>query len=104
MGFLLLHNKLPVQERLFRIGLKNDPYCLKCAVAEVNDIVHYFCSCKEVHNTWSWLKRQVVQLGNMGISVDDWELVNLLFKKSSRDAEIYLDDKLLCLLCLGDGA
>ena len=86
--FLLLHNKLPVQERLFRIGLKNDPYCLKCAGAEVNDIVHYFCSCEEVYNTWSWLKRQVVQLGNMGTSVDDWELVNLLFLKSSRDAEI----------------
>ena len=29
-----------------------------------------------------------MQLGNMGTSVDDWELVNLLFLKSSRDAEI----------------
>ena len=28
--FLLLHNKLPVKERLFRIGMKHDPYCLKC--------------------------------------------------------------------------
>ena len=44
--FLLLHNKLPVKERLFRIGLKNDPYCLKCDGAEINDIVHFFCSCE----------------------------------------------------------
>ena len=29
--FLLLHNKLPVKERLFRIRLKPDPYCLRCA-------------------------------------------------------------------------
>ena len=26
--FLLLHNKLPVKERLFRIGQKHDPYCI----------------------------------------------------------------------------
>ena len=29
--FLLLHNKLPVMERHFRIGMKHDPYCPKCA-------------------------------------------------------------------------
>ena len=69
--FLLLHNKLPVQERLFRIGLKHDPYCIKCAGAEVNDIVHFFCTCEAVCNTWSWLRRQVVQLGHMGADVDD---------------------------------
>ena len=63
--FLLLHNKLPVKERLFRIGMKHDPYCLKCAGAEINDIVHFFCSCVAVCNTWSWLKRQVVQLGQL---------------------------------------
>merc|ERR1712242_199556 len=38
--FLLLHNKLPVKERLFRIGIKKDPYCFKCTGAEINDIVH----------------------------------------------------------------
>ena len=46
--FLLLHNKLPVRERLFRIGLRHDPYCLRCAGAEVHDIVHLFCSCVAV--------------------------------------------------------
>ena len=86
--FLLLHNKLPVKERLFRIGLKHDPYCLNCDGAEVNDIVHFFCICEAVCNTWCWLKRQVVQLGQMVASVDDWDVVNLLFPSSSRDAEI----------------
>merc|ERR1711954_513857 len=91
--FLLIHNKLPVKERLFRIGLKHDPYCLKCAGAEISDIVHSFCTCGDVCNTWSWVKRQVVQLGRRGAGVvdwdvDDWELVNLLFLNSSRDAEI----------------
>ena len=31
--YLLIHNKLPVQERLFRIRLKNDPYCMACVGA-----------------------------------------------------------------------
>merc|ERR1712055_129781 len=86
--FLLLHNKLPVKERLFRIGLKHDPYCLKCAGAEINDIVHFFCSCGAVCDTWYWLKREVVQLGNTGADVNDWDLVNLMFLNSSRDSEI----------------
>ena len=86
--FLLLHNKLPVKERLFRIGMKHDPYCLKCAGAEVNDIVHFFCSCVSVCNTWSWLKRQVVQWGQMDARVEDEEIVNLCFDKSSRETEI----------------
>merc|ERR1712055_1040431 len=86
--FLLLHNKLPVRERLFRIGLKHDPYCLKCAGAEVVDIVHFFCSCEAVCNTWSWLKRQVMQLGQLGDRVDDWEIVNLFFDDSNCDTEI----------------
>ena len=86
--FLLLHNKLPVKERLFRIGLKHDPYCLKCDGAEVNDIVHFFCICEEVCNTWCWLKRQVVQLGQMEAGVEDEEIINLCFVKSSRETEI----------------
>ena len=36
--FLLVHNKLPVPERLFRIGVRNDPYCLHCPGAEMADI------------------------------------------------------------------
>ena len=86
--FLLLHNKLPVKERLFRIGLKNDPYCVKCPGAEINDIVHFFCSCESVCNTWSWVRRQLVQWGRMGAGVTDWEIVNLFFVNSGQDTEI----------------
>ena len=51
--FLLLHNKLPVPERLFRIRLRNDPYCLSCDGAEVADLEHFFCSCHKVGRIWS---------------------------------------------------
>ena len=86
--FLLLHEKLPVQERLFRIGLRHDPYCLKCAGAEVHDFVHFFCSCVAVSNTWSWVKRQVVQWGQLGAGVDDFDVINLFYANSCNDTEI----------------
>ena len=54
----------------------------------MSDIVHFFCSCEAVDNTWSWLKRQVVQWGQMGAGVEDWEILNLFFVSSGRDAEI----------------
>ena len=86
--FLLLHDKLPVKERLFRIRLRHDPYCLKCAGAEVHDIVHLFCSCVAVSNAWSWVQRQVVKWGQIGAGVDDWEILNLFYADSCHDTEI----------------
>ena len=44
--YLLLHNKLPVAERLFRIGFKNDPYCLNCPQAVKADVEHFLCQCE----------------------------------------------------------
>ena len=43
--YMLLHNKVPTPERLIRIGMKNDPYCLHCQKALVCDIEHLFCCC-----------------------------------------------------------
>ena len=43
--YLLIHNKLPVSERLFRIVLSVDPYCQACHSAEICDVEHFFCLC-----------------------------------------------------------
>ena len=86
--FLLLHNKLPVKERLFRMGVQHDPYCTQCDGAEINDIMHFFCTCEAVRNTWAWLKMQLVQVGQTGAVIDDWHMINLLFLNSSHDSEI----------------
>ena len=84
--FLLLHNKLPVQERLFRIRLRADPYCLHCAGAEIGDAVHFFCTCHKTSETWSWVKRQVVT--QVGRDMPDWDVINLFFPKSRHDKEV----------------
>ena len=84
--YLLLHNKLPVQERLFRIRLRADPYCLYCVGAEIGDAVHFFCTCRKVSDTWSWVKRQVIT--QVGRDTADWDVINMFFPKSRHDKEI----------------
>ena len=84
--FLLLHNKLPVQERLFRIRLRADPYCLYCVGAEIGDAVHFFCTCQKTSETWSWVKRQIIM--QVGRDVPDWDVINLFFPKSRHEREM----------------
>ena len=43
---------------------------------------------KSVSNTWSWLKRQIVRLGQMDGRVEDEEIVNLCFVNFSHETEI----------------
>ena len=54
--FLLIHNKLPVPERLFRIGVKLDPYCSFCPDAVIADIEHFFCNCERTKLGWAWTR------------------------------------------------
>ena len=86
--FLLLHNKLPVPERLFRIRLKNDPYCQTCEVAEVADLEHFFCSCSLVARMWSWLRTKVLQYSGCGHDILDWDILNLFVPGSEFDLEV----------------
>ena len=63
--FLLLHDKLLVRERLFRISQAADPYCTSCLDhygAIVCDVDHYFCSCPRVVRIWGRLKSLVIAL------------------------------------------
>ena len=86
--FLLIHNKLPVKERLFRIGLSVDPYCLQCPGGMICDIAHYFCSCIGVAHVWGWVRARLVDILGVGSAqCSDWELLNLLFPGSSVENE-----------------
>ena len=80
--FLLIHNKLPVPERLFRIGVRNDPYCLQCPGAEVADIEHFFCSCKRTGEAWSWMRLKILGLSNQGLLSSNWELLNFFLPRT----------------------
>ena len=85
--FLLLHNKLPVRERLFRIRLRSDPYCEYCSAAELSDVEHFFCLCVKSLRVWTWLKRKVLLLVGQQ-QVEDWDLLNLFLPPSDFELEI----------------
>ena len=54
--FLLLHDKIPVTERLFRIRLARDHYCIWCLqqnMTVICNIEHFFCSCVRVVKAWN---------------------------------------------------
>ena len=86
--FLLLHNKLPVKERMFRIALAVDPYCDFCPGAVICDVVHYFCTCVRVSQVWGWLRARLVgMLGDNSGQCSDWELLNLFHPSSNSEKE-----------------
>ena len=87
--FLLIHNKLPVRERLFRIGLATDPYCEVCLAAIVCDVEHFFCSCSRVWEVWGWVRSKIVGLlGAESAAISNWELINLFFPRSNSEKEV----------------
>ena len=86
--YLLIHNKLPVQERLFRIRQKNDPYCLTCVGAEIADVEHFFSQCEGIVGTWTLLRNEVLRLGKFDKNIDNWKILNLMYPKSRLDNEL----------------
>ena len=86
--FLLIHNKLPVRERLFRIGLVVDPYCGVCPGAVIADVEHFFCSCLRVVPVWSWVRGRLLDMLGSFSNISNWELLNLFLPKTSFEKEI----------------
>ena len=87
--YLLVHNKLPVRERLFRIGLQVDPYCDLCPGGVFCDVDHFFCTCDRVAEVWRWVRGQLVGLmGGNCDCVSNWEIINLFLPGSRREKDL----------------
>ena len=84
----LIHNKLPVQERLHRIGVVNSSLCPFCTIDVTADVVHFFCLCVKVRRGWSWLRLKLLDLSQLVAQCTNWEILNLMFPKNSREIEI----------------
>ena len=87
--YLAAHNKVPVSERLFRIGLQSDPYCLSCLEvrgALFGDTEHFFCTCKNVESTWCELRDILVACLDPALaSISNLDLITLNFPKNAND-------------------
>ena len=86
--FLLIHNKLPVPERLFRIGTRADPYCSHCPDAVVGDIVHFFCDCQRTKECWAWTRLKISRWCQQDLRASNWELLNFFIPNSQLEQEI----------------
>ena len=84
--YLLIHNKLPLYERLFRVGVRNDLYCEACPDALICDAEHYFCKCVKVEAAWLRVKSSLHTL--IGVGVPCERLISFLFPKSHFDKEV----------------
>ena len=85
VSFLLVHNKLPVFERLFRVGITNDPYCTYCPGAIIDDTEHYFCSCVRVSRLWNQIRRILSSM--VGTDLPDWQWINFFMPKTDYEQE-----------------
>ena len=84
--YLLVHNKLPTKERLFRIKTVDDPFCDRCGNDAVCDRKHYFCSCESVSDAWNCVFDTLSLL--LGQPVSQNELILLNFPRSHNDTEV----------------
>ena len=88
-NLLLVHNKLPVKERLFRIGLSGDPYCEFCDSAVIQDTLHYFTQCGRVQGFWIWVRSVIYQvIGAQADLILDSELLSFSWTRCRWDREI----------------
>ena len=81
--FLLIHNKLPVQERLFRIAYRNDPYCRACHNAVIADTEHFFCDCILTKDAWIWLRTSWLLLLRVPMTCRNIDLLTLFFPRGA---------------------
>merc|ERR1712240_279544 len=86
--FLLIHNKLPVPERLFRVGVRSDPYCPYCPNAVIADIEHFYCNCERSKLGWAWIRLKIGKLCQQGSNPLNWELLNLFLPNTQFEREI----------------
>ena len=69
--FLLIHNKLPIRDRLFRVGQRNDSYCGTCLDAGIAfncDREHYFCTGEEVKDIWKIVEDMLTSISPTGFA------------------------------------
>lgn len=86
ISYMLLHNKLPVKERLYRVGMSNDSNCTWCPGHHIGDVQHFFCSCDRVSS--AWIKVCHILDSLLGVNVSSYDLLHYLFPPSPNEREV----------------
>ena len=89
--FLLIHNKLPLRERMFRINMAPDPYCEECFDNEgavIGDVTHYFTGCRRVKSVWNRVRGILISLiGPISQMTPCTDLISLKFPGANLNEE-----------------
>ena len=90
--YFLVHNKLPLRERLFRLHSVNDPYCLACldlTGAKILDRQHLFCNCMKVAHVWQAVKKLLIETSPNQLSgYNDLDFLTLQVPKTDVETEL----------------
>ena len=90
--YLLVHNKLPVKERIYRVGQAPDPYCNHCFTASGAvdcDVRHFFCSCLAIVGIWGEVKTLMRNLlPDEGFPYEDSVLISMKFPPCDYEGEL----------------
>ena len=86
ISYMLLHNKLPVKERLFRVGMSTDSFCSLCPGSHIGDVQHFFVSCDMVSSAWTKVHFMLNSL--LGVNVPPYDLLHYLFPSSPKEREV----------------
>ena len=87
---MAIHNKLPVRERLFRVGLQSDPYCTICLEvrgALFGDKEHFFSTFESVEPIWRDIRDILLGACQNPTSsnISNMDLITLNFPKNTND-------------------
>ena len=80
----LIHDKIPVPERLCRVGVRANSSCDFCPGQKVADTVHFFCSCIRVQKVWLWIRKKMAKICQSVVKCSDWELLHLYIPRSMK--------------------
>ena len=87
--FLIIHNKLPIKERMFRVQITNDPYCDTCMNVSgcfIGDREHVFCLCGNISELWTEIRSLVDPL--LARSCSNLDLLTLNFSSVYFETEV----------------
>ena len=62
-----MHNIFPTNSSLFKMKIKESPFCSHCNNSIVDTIDHFFVSCTKIHLVWREIALDILSFMNLNI-------------------------------------
>ena len=71
LGWKLLHNIFPTNSSLYRMKIKESPFCSHCNDNVIDSIGHFFFSCAKINLVWKEIKVDILSHVNLNLSLTE---------------------------------